>query len=171
MAEVALGGTYDGIIPGFGSGQLISVTTAAILKEVVVEFTSLAGYGLGGATYNRTTSKISANSLQDVTEQVNLNGSLVLSFPSNVTAEKYVVFAAYYKLTLERASTGGSNPQNFIANGSFAVDHFSAQGAKVTTDFLEQYVLVNGVKELFVEIGKYSKFPHSQFRIIRSFFY
>lgn len=34
-------------------------------------------------------------------------------------------------------------------NGSVAVDHFSAVGAKVLTDFMEDYVLLDGVKELF----------------------
>lgn len=34
---------------------------------------------------------------------------------------------------------------------------FSVEGAKVTTDFLEKYIMVNGVRELFKEVGKYSR--------------
>lgn len=35
-----------------------------------------------------------------------------------------------------------------------AVDHFSAVGAKIITDFIEDYVLLDGVKELFQQVGK-----------------
>ncbi|KAL5354447.1 hypothetical protein ACLOAV_000536 [Pseudogymnoascus australis] len=35
-----------------------------------------------------------------------------------------------------------------------AVDHFSAVGPKVITDFMEDYVLLDGVKELFQQVGK-----------------
>lgn len=35
-----------------------------------------------------------------------------------------------------------------------AVDHCSAVGAKVITDFMEDYVLLDGVKELFQQVGK-----------------
>lgn len=36
---------------------------------------------------------------------------------------------------------------------------YSPEGAAVTIDFLEKYVLVNGAKELFQTVGKYSEFP------------
>jgi hypothetical protein len=87
--------------------------------------------------------------LTDITTKVRSDGTITTKFPANVVVANYTLWAAYYKLSVARACVPGQNPQNFIQNGSFAVDHFSARGAKVTTDFLEQHVLVNGVKELF----------------------
>jgi hypothetical protein len=78
--------------------------------------------------------------------------------PATNATNKYVPYASYYELSGARACIAGPNPQNFIQNGSFAVDHFSARGATGTTDFLEEYVLVNGVRELLQEVGRYSKY-------------
>ncbi|RDI87076.1 hypothetical protein Vi05172_g2907 [Venturia inaequalis] len=46
-----------------------------------------------------------------------------------------------------------ARPQNIFQNGSVAVDHFSAAGAKVITDFLEDYVLDDESKQLFKDVG------------------
>jgi len=67
------------------------------------------------------------------------------------------IYAAYYSLSGDRSCVSGPNPQTFLENGSFVVDHFSTTGAKVTTDFLEQYVMVNGVQALMQQIGGYCK--------------
>lgn len=106
---------------------------------------------------NYTVYYIAANNLTDITSSVKADGSVKVEFPANADNAEYVVYASYYELSGQRACIPGETPKNFIQNGSFAVDHFSARGAKVTTDFLEQYVLIDGVKELFQEIGNYSK--------------
>ena len=72
---------------------------------------------------------------------------------------EYIIIASFSSQSYTRACIPGPDPQNFLQNGSFAVDHFSTLGAKVTTDFLEQYVLVNGVKELMEEVGNYGDIP------------
>jgi hypothetical protein len=116
---------------------------------------TLLGIPMGFKNY--TVYYIAANSLMDITSTVNSDGSVNVKFPANTVGAGYVVYASYYELSGARACIPGQDPKNFIQNGSFAVDHFSVQGAKVTTDFLEQYILINGVKELFQEIGNYSK--------------
>lgn len=95
-------------------------------------------------------------SLQDITSQVS-GGTLNLTFPANSTAQGFLVYASYAVQPLVRSGAAGPDPQTVIQNGSFAVDHFSPVGAKVTTDFLEQFVLINGAKELIEEVGNYSK--------------
>jgi hypothetical protein len=63
---------------------------------------------------------------------------------------------AYYAVQpLERElAAWSSNPQTIFQNGSVAMDHFSAVGAKTITDFMEDYVLLDGVQELFRQVGK-----------------
>ena len=95
--------------------------------------------------------------MTDITSTVSKTGSIYVSFPANSTAVEYVIYAAYYSLSGERNCVAGPNPQIFLHDGSFVVDNFSATGAKVTTDFLEKYVIVNGVQALLQQIDGYSK--------------
>lgn len=45
---------------------------------------------------------------------------------------------------------------NFHAD-TYSLHRFLSRRRKVTNDFLEKYVLVNGVRDLFQKVGKYSK--------------
>lgn len=113
--------------------------------------------GLFDQLISYTQYTIAADSLTDITRTTKSDGTVSVTFPTNASAIEFVIYASYYRQSLVRACIPGQSPSNFLQNGSFAVDHFSSDGARVTTDFLEQYVLVNGVKELFKEIGNYSK--------------
>ncbi|PVH77692.1 hypothetical protein DL98DRAFT_534626 [Cadophora sp. DSE1049] len=135
---------------------LVSVTTATILNSTSISIPKfIVGIQIGFENY--TEHYVEADSIHDVTRLVNLDGALSLDFPISGTGNstRHVVYAAYYQLSGARACIPGRKPQNFLQNGSFAADHFSPEGAKVTTDFLEKYVLVNGVRELLRETGKY----------------
>lgn len=116
--------------------------------------TTILGIPFGSENY--TVYYVAAESIADITNAVKSDGSVYVTFPADTSAASYILYASYYQLSLTRACIPGQHPQNFIQNGSFAVDHFSARGAKVTTDFLEQYVMINGVRELLQEVGKYS---------------
>ncbi|KAH7417837.1 hypothetical protein BKA64DRAFT_738388 [Cadophora sp. MPI-SDFR-AT-0126] len=151
--KIASGGVYHGKIPGHGNGTLLSVTTAAILNSTEFSEPNVGRFSSGFT--NWTVWSISADSLKEVTNQVLEDGSISIHVPKNEAAKSYFLWASYYKLSSARAAIPGQNPQSFIQNGSFAVDHFSARGAKVTTDFLEKYVFINGVAELFRRVGKY----------------
>lgn len=144
FAIVNPGETFSGIVPGFGSGgSLVAVVTAEIINQ----------NNLSAPTLYTVTEA----SLQDITSNVTTDGTLNITFPMDSSAQGYLVYASYALQNLVRSGLAGPDPQNFIQNGSFAVDHFSATGAKVTTDFLEEYVLINGAKELMEEVGNYSK--------------
>lgn len=122
---------------------------------VNVSTVTISGILAGGfeGTYPQTLYTLSAASMEDITSIVSKTGTIYVSFPPNSTAINYVVYAAYYSLSGDRACAPGPNPQNFLQNGSFVVDHFSETGAKVTTDFLENYVMINGVQALMKQIG------------------
>lgn len=100
---------------------------------------------------------ISSNSLTDVTDFVSKNGTLQLAAPSNVNnGTTPTLYASYARRSYSRAAMPSSDaPQNILQNGSFRVDHFSEEGARTTTAFLEKYVLVDGIKELMSEVGDY----------------
>lgn len=115
----------------------------------------LAG-GIEG-TYPQTLYTVSATSITDITSTVSENGTINVSFPTNSSAIEYVIYAGYFSLSGDRACVAGPNPQTFLQNGSFVVDHFSEAGAKVTTDLLEKYVMSNGIQELLREVDGYCK--------------
>ncbi|KAH6720879.1 hypothetical protein BKA61DRAFT_570522 [Leptodontidium sp. MPI-SDFR-AT-0119] len=135
-----------GLIPGWGTTgrTLVSVTTATILNSTFFSIPKfIVGIQIGFENY--TEHYVEADSIHDVTHLVNSSGTLSLNFPVSGTGNstRHVVYASYYQLSGARACIPGKQPQSFLQNGSFAVDHFSPEGAKVTTDFLEKYVLVN----------------------------
>lgn len=126
---------------------------------VKVENVTISGILAGGfeGTYPQTLYTVSASSLSDITSTVGKDGTISVAFPANSAAINYVIYAAYYALSGEKSCKAGPDPQTFLQNGSFVVDHFSKEGAKVTTDFLEKYVLVKVVKALLTQIGGYRK--------------
>ena len=106
--------------------------------------------GLPGDYFlNRTQITLSNSSLIDVTDKVDSHGKISLQFPlTETTGSGHNVFAVYIALSGYRAQQGPeglggpqSTPESWLQNGSWAVDHFSARGAKLTTDFWEQYIL------------------------------
>ncbi|KAG9234769.1 secreted protein [Amylocarpus encephaloides] len=131
------GKSFLGPVPGYGAGILVSVVTAKITHT---------------QPGSPTTYTLSDGTLQEVTKFAT-QGQLNLTFPES--GSSYLLYASYYVQPLKQSVIGGHDPQNFIQNGSFCVDHFSAAGAKVTTDFLAKYVFVDGAKELMKDIGQY----------------
>ena len=92
-ASIALGGSFDGVLPGWGTGTLLAAVTGLAVDSVNA---SAATPGLpGDLPYNRTQITLSASSLEDVTSQVGTDGALSLSFPANATGIEYNVFAIY----------------------------------------------------------------------------
>ena len=99
---------------------------------------------------------ISNASLTEVTQLVGSDGSIEIA-PTKADEALYYVLQAYYAYQpLYRHQLAYTNtPQNILQNGSVLVDHYSTTGAKVITDFLEEYVLVNGNRELLQKYGNY----------------
>lgn len=118
---------------------------------------TISGILAGGieGSYDQTLYTVSSSSLKDITSTISSKGTISAKFAANRSVIEYVIYAAYYELSGERACIAGPAPSTFLQNGSFVVDHFSARGAQVTTDFLEEYVLINGVQDLMQQIEGY----------------
>lgn len=142
---IALGGTYNDILPGWNTGPLVSASTGLIVSSTNISRT------------------LSTSSLQDVTSQVGANGQLQLNFPVDANGENYTLFAYYLVHSEAREQQTPLNvvgvkgqPENYVQNGSWVVDHFAAKGAQTTIDFWEEYLLNgNNTKQLLSEVGNY----------------
>ncbi|GJC88873.1 hypothetical protein ColLi_11711 [Colletotrichum liriopes] len=95
-------------------------------------------------------------SLDDITGLVSkATGALTIKFPPSGDA-RFKIFAFYQKLSGNKNLKFESNSSSTLwDNGSYTVDHFSAQGARVTTDFWEKYILDDQVTAKLKEVGNY----------------
>ncbi|KAK5742028.1 hypothetical protein LTR17_003536 [Elasticomyces elasticus] len=165
--SVALGGSFDGVLPGWGTGTLLAAVAGLEIDSTVVQrLDQLArdpGSLPGDLSLNRTQITLSAASLTDVTSQVGLDGKLTVDFAGNSTGINHTIFAVYMFHTDYRAQDGPldiggpqSAPTSWLQNGSWSVDHFSARGANVISSFWDNYILDNGIKESLKEVGNYA---------------
>lgn len=111
---------------------------------------------------NRTQITLSEASLTDVTKKVDASGHLSVTFDSDASGINNTIFAVYLIHSDFRAQDGPEDlggPQtsahSFVQNGSWAADHFSALGAETITKYWEQYILINGTRELLMDVGNY----------------
>ncbi|RYC81627.1 hypothetical protein BFJ63_vAg15487 [Fusarium oxysporum f. sp. narcissi] len=181
--SIPVGSSFDGVIPGidrWGLKALQAVVTGLTTdkRNVTIPYeVGLAGAGLSGALNstgvypalpgsngapNRTQVVLSSDSLQVHTEDVAPDGRLSFHCPSDEAGIECNLFVIYlihsdYRAQASPSDIGGPQtiPQTFLQNGSWAVDHFSAAGARVITDFWEHHLLTNGTRELLMEVGNY----------------
>jgi len=182
-STVPLGGSFDAILPGWGTGTLEAAVTGRVIKSDAADLAALGLLGdyaeqgtqyilaedsitpglLGDFTEQRTQYTLAADSLKDVTNQTRHDGYLSVQFGSSKQQGLHnTVFAIYLVHSNWRAQDGPRDiggpqtPAYTIAqNGSWAVDHFSRLGAETTTKFWEQHILQNGTRELLMQVGNY----------------
>lgn len=66
------------------------------------------------------------------------------------------VFAFWESYTNQRSRAGGVNATEFIENGSWIVDHFSRNGGKRTTDFLDEHAITGTETQILLNsVGDY----------------
>lgn len=64
--------------------------------------------------------------------------------------------AWYERYTNQRSVNGGKNPANYVQNGSWIVDHFSAAGSRRMTDFYDDFIIPEqSDKELLGRTGNF----------------
>lgn len=165
--SVPLGGSFNGTLPGWGEvpgGQFVSASTALITQRQAANYSASPSW-VGPVYYNGSQLTVASSSLQDITREVDSNGHVSMSFPFNTSGIEYQIFAFYQNHSTyhEQAPPWYVNttvPQSpitsFVQNGSWLVDHFSSTGAQLVIDFWEQYLLVNGSRELIQEVGNYA---------------
>ncbi|KAJ5610735.1 hypothetical protein N7510_007454 [Penicillium lagena] len=145
-------GNYTGKLPGWGSGEFLAAQTYAVLslESVLDDVASPWGPPKRYPQYT-----ISNASVMDISSLVTSNGTITVTADEVKNAHSYVLQSWYMYQPLGREIIAASNPSSYLYNGSLYVDHFSATGAKVITDFLQKHVLVDGAKELLQEVGHY----------------
>ena len=162
-SSVEIGGKFDDTLPGWGTGKFVSASTGLVTASKDATYSALPAWQ-GPYEYNGTMQTLAASSLEDITDQVDENGHLSLSVPSNANGLHYQVFAYYqnHSTYREQASplfvntTVEQSPiQTFVQNGSWIVDHYSAKGAQVIIDFCENYLLDDATRALIEEVGNY----------------
>ncbi|ETS77966.1 hypothetical protein PFICI_10028 [Pestalotiopsis fici W106-1] len=125
----------------WGSNELFAVVAGKIVTEVL-----LAEYFY--------LSVLDEDSLVDLT---NLTTQGHLSWRAPDGNDTWVIFAIYERFTNQRSCVGASNATTMLANGSWVVDHWSAAGAKKTTDFWDQQILSDEViVTLLEDAGEYA---------------
>lgn len=162
---VPIRGSFDGVLPGWGLGELQAAVSGTVIGVENVTSNDPSGGLPGDRALNRTQYTLSAESLTDITNQIDSSGRLHLDFASanvSTTAQNHIIFAVYLYKSHFRAQQGPlevkgpqTAPRSYINNGSWAVDHFSSLGARVMTKFWEEHILNNGTKELLQEVGNY----------------
>jgi hypothetical protein len=166
-AVVPIGGTFNGVLPGWGSGKLVAASTGLVLN--------IANFTTGGS--NTT---LAQASLRDITDEVASDGSVTVSFDSHKEGIEYRVMAYYLKHSLQTevessAKTSVGVPQSPIEtyqqNGSWVVDHFSALGAQTTIDFWENNILDGNIIKLIKEVGNYVWEDSQEFYIFENTFW
>lgn len=161
--SIPLGGSYSDVLPGWGTGELVSASTALVVGSTPVQLKAAPAFLSQNYSGSRYT--LAAETLTDVTDQVGEDGSISLDFPSSANGIEYQLFAYYQNHTIGLAqqsplylnTTVPQSPvTSFLQNGSRFNDHFSVKGAQLVIDFWENYLLdYNNTRELIREVGNY----------------
>ncbi len=78
---------------------------------------------------------------------------------SSRAGSSWVLLAFYQRFSNERSCVSVSQASTWIGNGSWALDHFSAAGAKKATDFWDQHLLDDKeINDMIGRAGMYCSF-------------
>ncbi|KAK8172531.1 hypothetical protein BKA80DRAFT_196226, partial [Phyllosticta citrichinensis] len=91
----------------------------------------------------------------DLTTSVGEDRSLAWTAPAGNSTWR--VFAWYERQANQHSVSPELNATNYVQNGSWTVDHFSATGAKKITDFLDEHLFQDEEsRELLAAVGNYA---------------
>jgi hypothetical protein len=97
------------------------------------------------------------DSLTDITSMISDTGSLSWkALEALPDGHEHELFFFYQRLSHNKNVDFASNATATVwDNGSYVVDHFSAQGAKTVQAFWEKNLLTDNVKDLLRNVGNY----------------
>ncbi|EUC43134.1 hypothetical protein COCMIDRAFT_7366 [Bipolaris oryzae ATCC 44560] len=139
-------------LPGFmnppepwGSNELLAVVAGRIVSEG----------NLADGPYSKLPyTVLDHDSLVELTNVTN-NGALTWTAPNGNGT--WILFAMYERYTNQRSCVSVKNATTALGNGSWIVDHWSASGAKKTTDFWDQHILsVPEISRLIQTVTSYA---------------
>lgn len=152
---IAHGSVFNGTIPGWMSGELVAAVSAIVVSRTNVSYNVTGVQGVTTVTYEDVV--LQTGSLIDITSLVSEDGRISFDAPKALSDgnEQELLFF-YQKLSHNQNLHFASNRTATIwDNGSYVVDHFSAQGAKTVQSFWEDYLLTDNIKDLLREVGNY----------------
>ncbi|KAL1617257.1 hypothetical protein SLS56_011061 [Neofusicoccum ribis] len=159
---VPTNGSFSGVIPGWGDGQLVALVSALVLSETNVTISGSSFPPPEYTSYSRLT--LSQSSLKDITSRVPTSGHVSLNFNSSTNGARHQLFAFYERRTLAKNLNFPYNDtETIFDNGSYSVDHFSVAGARTVSNFWKKYVLKDEIKKLLIDVGNYGKHSDSLF--------
>ncbi|KAK7705854.1 hypothetical protein SLS64_007802 [Diaporthe eres] len=153
-AAVPEGGSFAAIIPGWGTGELVSFVSALVNSNSTITYEAAGSVAVQNVTYDQYV--LAPESLLDQTNHVSPNGTVRISFPQKEQGQHYRLFAFYQKPSGNKNLhfTTPLNDSIFDA-GSYVVDHFDKKGAETIIDFWEEHILVDGIREQVQRVGHY----------------
>lgn len=111
-----------------------------------------------GLVYNWTKFVINEESLTDLTPMINRSSGQLSFNVSDFSSDRdYQLTVIYEEKTLAHAQIpAGTKAETYLQNGSYTVDHLSARGAAVTTNFWDSVMLEDKeTLELVRKVGNY----------------
>lgn len=155
--EVPQNGLFEGTLPGWTDGTLVSLVTALVSSTRNVSAQVVGTAGTSNITYQEYTLKADSlkRHLQGFDEST---GHFKISLPQLPTGTHYRIFAFYERLSGYRnLHFESTRHETIFDDGSYAVDHFDSAGAQVVIDFWEKHMLVDGIPELLHKAGRYGE--------------
>ncbi|KAG6359492.1 hypothetical protein INS49_013013 [Diaporthe citri] len=154
---IAEGDIFNEIIPGWLNGELVALAavSAIVTSRTNVSFNVTGALGATIVTYEDIV--LQNGSLTDITSKISDDGRVSSDAPKALPdGHEQELFFFYQKLSHNQNVHFASNTTATIwDNGSYVVDHFSAQGAKAVQAFREDHLLTDNVKDLLREVGNY----------------
>ncbi|KAM0322963.1 hypothetical protein ACHAQA_009062 [Verticillium albo-atrum] len=93
----------------------------------------------------------------DLSDSVDADSRFLSWTPPTDSQRPWRLMAWYQRYTNQRSIDPAPDAKNFVQNGSWILDHFSASGAKILTDFFDEYLVPEEEdKELLSRVGKYA---------------
>ncbi|KAL2846698.1 hypothetical protein BJY01DRAFT_263257 [Aspergillus pseudoustus] len=154
--EIPKTGQFEGVIPGWGTGDLVSLVIARVKSNRTFSY-ELPFYTGDPLTISYDEFELDHQSVIERTRQVGSSGHVRLSLPKASSGSHYRMFAFYERLAGYKNLRFPSNRDDTIFdNGSYAVDHFDAKGAQVISQFWSEYILTPELTQLLGQVGKYA---------------
>ncbi|KAH7129747.1 hypothetical protein B0J13DRAFT_644623 [Dactylonectria estremocensis] len=148
-------GLFAGTIPGWGTGDLVSLVSALVKSNKTITYQGAGIVGVKNITYDEY--RLVPGALSEHTSLVDKRGLVKLSFPRAPKGSHYRLFAFYERLAGHKNLKFNSTKHTTIFDdGSYAVDHFSPKGAAVVSKFWKENILKDGVPELLARVGNYA---------------
>ncbi|KAH8897161.1 hypothetical protein GQ53DRAFT_887412 [Thozetella sp. PMI_491] len=146
--------TFDGVIPGWGTGELVALIRAEVLSTQNLWYETTSQFTTVNVTYDQYILK--DKSLVEYTSSVDLDTGHAFISAGTTEGTSSRIFAFYQRLSLHKnLDFAATDDSSIFDNGSYIVDHYSARGAETITKFWETYILSDSIKSLLSDVGNY----------------